>query len=73
MKRTVRAVVRLIASGLLVLGGMELGVEWLRNHLGKGPPSLGNCITGAVLLALGIVLFATSGRLADRWSDDFDE
>ena len=74
MKRALRAIFRLIAAGLLVVGAMELGLEYMR-HVAppRAPINLGNCLIGAVLMALGVGLFAASRRLADRFSDDLDE
>jgi hypothetical protein len=73
MKRAVRAVIRLIAAGLLVFGGMGLGLEYMRHLVHKVEVHPWNCVLGAVLLALGVGLLAASGRLAERFSDDFDE
>lgn len=73
MKRAVRAILRLIAAGLLVFGGLELGLEFMRRRVHKAQISLWHFVIGAVLIALGVLLFAVSARLAEQLTDDFDE
>ena len=73
MKRAVRAILRLIAAALVVFGGLEIGLEWLRHRLRNAGINPWHCLFGAILAALGIVLFAASDRLAGHWADDFDE
>jgi|WetSurMetagenome_2_1015567.scaffolds.fasta_scaffold182471_2 hypothetical protein len=73
MKRAVRTVLRLIAAGLMLFGGLELGLEFLRRNLPETRISLWRCLIGALLLVLGGTLFAASARLAEQWTDDLDE
>jgi hypothetical protein len=73
MKRAVRAIIRLTAAGLSVLGGMEIGLEWVRHRMHKADISLWHYIFGAVLIGLGVLIFAASASLAERLTDDFDE
>lgn len=72
MKRAVRTVLRLIAAGLMLFGGLELGLEFLRRNLPEARISLWRCLIGAILIALGGTLFAVSARLAEQLGDDFD-
>ena len=73
MKRSVRMLLRLTASGIITVGGMEFVLEYMRHRFRGAEVHLWNCILGAVLVALGVILFAFSARLAERWTDDFDE
>lgn len=73
MKRAVRAILRLIAAGLLVFGGLEIGLEWLQHRVRKADISPWHCILGGILAGLGIVLFTASAGLAGRLTDDADE
>lgn len=73
MKRAVRMLLRLTASGIITVGGMEFVLEYMRHRLRGTEIHLGNCILGAVLVVLGAILFAFSPRLAERWTDDLDE
>jgi divalent metal cation (Fe/Co/Zn/Cd) transporter len=73
MKRHVRTLICLIASGLVVFGGMEIGLEYLRHRFRQGEISLWHYVIGAILVMLGIFLFLTSSRLAEQLTDDFDE
>jgi ethanolamine transporter EutH len=73
MKRAVRVLIRVVAAGLLVFGGMEIGLEYMRHRVQKVQISLWHCVISAVLVALGVVLFAASARLAEQFTDDIDE
>jgi hypothetical protein len=73
MKRAVRTVLRLIAAGLLLFGGLELALEFLRRRMPESHLSIWRCLAGTLLLALGVGLYAASARLAERWTDEFDE
>jgi hypothetical protein len=73
MKRAVRDLLRLIAAGLCVFGGLEIGLAWLRHRVQKTGISPWHCVLGSILVALGVALFAASARLAGHLTDDFDE
>ncbi len=73
MKRAVRAIIRLIAAGLIVFGGMEIGLELVRRRVQKAEISVWHCILGVVLIGLGVLIFAVSASLAEQLTDDFDE
>ena len=73
MKRAVRAVIRIIASGLILFGGIEIGLEFLRpraNHTGM---SVWAWVIAVVLIALGIFLILASESLAEQLTDDIEE
>lgn len=73
MKRAVRMLLRLTASGIITVGGMEFVLEYMRHRVRGAEVHLGNCILGAILILFGVILFAMSHRLAKRWTNDFDE
>jgi len=72
MKRAVRAILRLIAAGIVVFGGLEIGLEWMRHRLRGAGIKPWHCVFGGMLAVLGIVLFAVSDRLAVHLTDDFE-
>ena len=71
MKRAVRTLIRIIAAALVVFGGLALGLEYARQRTAQ--VSWGQIMLGAALIAAGIGLFAVSARLAEKFTDDFDE
>jgi hypothetical protein len=73
MRRSVRVVILLLAAGLLVLGGMEIGLEVVRHRLQDAEINLWRCGVGAALSALAVLLAAGSARLAQKLTDDFEE
>ena len=73
MKRAVRSVIRLIAAGFLLVGGMELGLEFVRHRLRGSHLGLWRCLLGLALAIAGGLLLAFSGRLAESLTDDFEE
>jgi TRAP-type C4-dicarboxylate transport system permease small subunit len=73
MKRAVRTVLRLIAAGLILFGALALALEFLHHRLPEAGISLWSCFVGTMLVGLGGALYAMSARLAERFTDDFDE
>jgi len=73
MKRAIRTLLRLVAAGFIVFGGMTIGLALMRRRTPKAEASSWPFVLGAVLTALGMVLFWASGRLAERLADDFEE
>ena len=73
MKRAVRSVLRLVGAGFLLLGGMEMGLEFTRHRLRGAPFGWGRCLLGLGLAVAGCLVLAVSGRLAEKLTDDFDE
>jgi hypothetical protein len=72
VKRAIRTVLRLIASGFVVFGGMQLALEFVRHRLRGSEISLWQCSLGAIFVVLGLVLFGYSARIAQKWADDFE-
>ena len=73
MKRAIRTVIRLIAAGAIVIGGMDCGLEFVRHWRHFREISLWVCIINCLVIVAGVILFAASAALAEKFSDDFDE
>lgn len=65
--------IRLVALGLVILGGLNTWLEFLRERAGKGPVRSGIVVVFGLLAAAGLVLLVCSGSLARRLTEDFDE
>jgi divalent metal cation (Fe/Co/Zn/Cd) transporter len=73
MKRAVRGLIRLVASGLILFGALEIGLELVRHRMKDVPVGVWSCVIGGVLIVLGIALFFISAKLAEQLTDDYDE
>ena len=73
MKRAVQMVLRFIAAGLIVVGGLNVVLEFARHGRVSAALNLWACLLWAVLIALGVALFAKASALASRLTDDFDD
>lgn len=73
MRRAVRAILRLVATGLILFGVLEFALEFIRQRLRDEEIRLWSCVLGAILAVLGTLLFWRSGRLAEHLTDDFED
>jgi hypothetical protein len=73
MKRAVRMVIRLIAAGIIVVGGMNTGLEYMRYRLHAAEINLWRVCLGLLGVLVGVTLFAFSSSLAERMTDDIEE
>ncbi len=73
MNRAVRAVIRLIASALILFGGLEIGLEYARHRVQKAESSFWHWVIGGFLIVLGVALFWASRWLAEQLTDGSDE
>ena len=73
MNRAVRFVIRLIAAGVILFGGLEIALEYLRHRMKNAEISVWQCIIGGILIVLGSFLFWASAWLAEHLTDDSDE
>jgi hypothetical protein len=73
MKRSVRMVIRLIASGIIIVGGMNVGLEYMRHRMQGAEIAWLRFGLGTLGVVLGAALFAASSSLAERMTDDVDE
>jgi len=72
MKRAIRTLICIIAAAPIVFGGLELGSIYARRQEGTGV-SVGQISIAAILIIAGIVLLATSKKIAERFDDDLEE
>jgi drug/metabolite transporter (DMT)-like permease len=79
MKRAVRTLIQIIAAGLTIFGALEIGLEivhhqvQVHNHADPVKNDIWRYVIGAVLLLLGLILFAGRESLAEQLSDDIDD
>ena len=69
----VAMLLRLVALGMIVFGGLNAGLEFMRERLGKGEASVSRCLMYGLLGLMGLVLLFGSGALARRLTRDLDE
>ena len=79
MKRAVRTLIRIIAAALILFGALEIGFEVVHHqvqvskHAQTIQSNIWHYIIGAILIAVGVVLFLGSESLADQLTDDIDD
>jgi len=73
MKRAVRSVIRLAAAGIMIIGALYLGMDFMRYRFQGGRPSAVQLVLGMIAIGAGLVLFLASSALAARLADHFDE
>jgi TRAP-type C4-dicarboxylate transport system permease small subunit len=70
--RAVRAVLFLIAGGLIVTGGMNIGLEFMRHHYQHTALSFTRCAGWALPVGLGIALALATPSLARQLTGEGD-
>jgi cytochrome c biogenesis protein CcdA len=73
MKRAVRNVICLLAGGLIVFGGLEVGLEFVKHRLHDGETNVWQYVIGSLLIILGTILFGVSGKVAGRLTGEDDD
>jgi hypothetical protein len=79
MKRAVRTLIRIIAGGFMAFAALEIGLELehhqiqVQNHVDPVTTNVWHYVIGAVLFAIGVVLFLGSESLAEQLTDDIDD
>jgi hypothetical protein len=79
MKRSVRTLIKVIAVAAAIFGLLEIGLEiahhqiQVRDHVSPIKTNIWSYVIGAVLLAVGYILFAGSNSLAEQLTDDIDD
>jgi TRAP-type C4-dicarboxylate transport system permease small subunit len=73
VKRAVRNLIRFIAAGFVIFGGLEIAFEFVRNSVRRTGFQFWECVIGVILIALGAILFWASARLAEYFTDDIDD
>lgn len=64
-KKAARFVIRFIAFGLLLIGGLNVTIELCRRH----EMNLAAVVLNSLAFLAGAVLFLFSGKLADKIAD----
>ena len=64
-KKAARFVLRVIAFGLLLIGGLNVTIELFRRH----EMNLAAVVLNSLVFLAGAVLFLFSGKLADKIAD----
>ena len=76
MKRTVQMVLRLIAAGLILIGGLNVGLEFERHWLRHATLNLRLCLLWAIPVVLGLAAagayavgagLITTGHMVPTW------
>lgn len=73
MKRSVCMVLRLVAAGIIVIAGMGIGLEYVRHRMQGVDVNWWHCGLELLVIGGGVILFAKSGALAEKLTDDYDE
>jgi len=73
MRHALRTVTVLAGAGMILIGGMFVGLELLKDRMGRGAPSVVRCAVFALVVAGGVALIWKSAAIARRLADDFDD
>ncbi len=73
VKRAARLVIWFAAAGLIVIGGLNLILEFIEHRLHQTPVNVWRCIGWSVPVLIGAVLFVRGSALASRLCRDFDD
>jgi O-antigen/teichoic acid export membrane protein len=68
-----KLLLRVMALGMIIVGGMNVALELLRQRAHPGAFSLPQIVLGSIGFLAGVILFAASAKIAARWTQDFDE
>lgn len=68
-----KLLLRVMALGMIIVGGMNVALELLRYRAHPGALSLPQIVLGSIGFLAGVILFLASGKIAARWTQDFDE
>ena len=68
--RIATTVVRLIAAGFLVVGGLNLALEWYKRHQEHTAINPWRCVYLSIPLVIGVAILIKSSALA-RWVDQY--
>jgi hypothetical protein len=66
-------IVRLIASGFLVVGILDLGLYWFKARHDQVPMTVGHCVYLSIPLVIGVAILVKSSALARMVDQYLDE
>jgi hypothetical protein len=72
-RQAARLVLWLTSAGLILIGGLDVALEFLRQHVKGGALDLPKIILNALVFLAGVALLLLTGRLAQKLADYFDE
>ncbi|MBI3852171.1 MAG: hypothetical protein HY298_18090 [Verrucomicrobia bacterium] len=72
-KRAALLLIRLVASGFILFGLLDLGVYVLKHFLHKADWQVMRCLLSGVPVVIGLVILIKSPAIAARLTQDFDE
>ena len=62
--------VRLVAAGFILVGVLNLGLEWYKHHKDHSVLDVWRCLYVSIPLVIGVAVLIKSAALA-RWVDQF--
>jgi len=72
-KKAALLLVRLVASGFMLFGLINIALYLLKSFLNKADVPIGHCLVMGVLIVIGLAILAKSSAIATRLTQDFDE
>lgn len=72
-KRAALLLIRLVASGFILFGVLNLAFYVLKHFLDKTDLQVGRCLLSGVPVVIGLVILIKSSAIANRLTQDFDE
>ncbi len=70
MKRAVRSLIRFLGAGLILLAAALISLAVFNHRAAR--PIFWPALSGGLSAIAGVALIFTSGRLAERFTDDFE-
>lgn len=71
--KAIRSLLLLVASGMVLIGALQIGLEFTRQRLHGTEPGVAGLVLWGALVFLGLLLSATSGRLARKLTGEDDD
>jgi hypothetical protein len=72
-KRAALLLIRLVASGFILFGLINLAFYLLKHFLAKTDLQVVRCLLSGVPVVIGLAIFIKSSAIANRLTQDFDE
>lgn len=72
-KRNAKAVVFLVAFGFLIVGVLNLLLEWFKCRHNNTPLSVLRCLYLSIPIVIGLIILAKTRAIVDRLEEYLDE